>query len=179
MEKQDLLDFLDHWENMELLFHDREQAIIHFPVLMEIALSGNGKLNWRASWAADKINTLIPGIAAPWIDKLVDLLPSLCHPGKKRQFLKLISLYPVPADSAGFLFDFCLERLASPAEEISIKAYSMQILYNISEMEPGLKPELLQILEEENEHHTSAGVLSKAKTLMSRLRKEIKKPPIS
>ena len=158
---------------MELLFSDREQAMNHFPMLMDIALSGNSRLNWRASWAADKINEMIPGIAAGWIDHLIETLPRLEHSGKKRQFLKLISLYPIPEDSAGFLFDFCLEKLTSSNEDIAVRAYAMQIVYNISEMEPGLKEELLQILEDEKERNSSAGIEAKTKKLIRRLRKEV------
>jgi hypothetical protein len=179
MTKEELIGFLENWENMTLLFRDREQACIHFPMLMEITLSGNDRIHWRASWAADKINEMIPGIAAPWIETLTNLLPGLTHNGKKRQFLKFISLYPIPPDSAGFLFDYCLDKMASEAEDIAVRAYAMQILYNISQMEPDMKSELLQILEQEAEHKSSAGLEAKSKNLIFRLRKEIKDHTIS
>jgi hypothetical protein len=178
MTREELTGFLENWENMTLLFNDREQARVHFPQLMEITLSGNDRVHWRASWAADKINEMIPGIAAPWIETLTGLLPGLTHNGKKRQFMKFISLYPVPPDSAGFLFDFCLIKMVSEAEDIAVRAYAMQILYNISQMEPDLKPELLQILEQEKEHKSSAGLEAKSKNLIQRLRKEIRDHPI-
>jgi hypothetical protein len=175
MTREELLGFLETWENMTLLFNDREQAMHHFPMLMDIALSDTSRLSWRASWAADKINEIIPGIASDWIDKLVEALPCLDHNGKKRQFLKLISLYPIPEQSESILFDYCLDKLTSSGEDVSVRVYSMQILYNISEKEPGLKEELLQIIEREMDYRATPGILTRGKRLVNRLRKEINK----
>jgi hypothetical protein len=174
MKKEELIEFLENWENMSLLFDSREQALIHFPSLMEIAMEDNGRINWRASWAADKINESIPGIAADWIPKLTESLPGLAHKGKKRQYLKLISLYPIAERNESFLFDFCMDKLAAENEDVSIRVYAMQILYNISEKEPELKEELLQIIEQEMEYRPTPGILTRGKKLASRLRKEIR-----
>jgi hypothetical protein len=173
MTKEELLEFLRDWENMTLLFNDREQAEIHFPLLMDITLNGTDRLSWRAAWAADKINEMEPGIARDWIGKLIEALPGLDHHGKKRQYLKLISLYPIPGDAESFLFDYCLEKLTAENEEVSIRVYAMQILYNISEKEPGLKAELLQIIEQEMEYRSTPGILTRGRKLANRLRKEI------
>jgi hypothetical protein len=174
MTKAELIDFLENWENMSLLFNNREQAEFHFPMLMSISMEGNARVNWRASWAADKINEIIPGIATDWISKLTDALVGLDHNGKKRQYLKLISLYPISESNESFLFDYCLEKLTSETEDVSVRVYAMQILYNISEKEPELKEELLQIIEQEMEYRSSPGILTRGKKLASCLRKEIR-----
>jgi len=174
MTKAELINFLENWENMSLLFNDRELARQHFPLLMEMALEGDKRYHWRASWAADKINEMIPGIAAPWIPELVEVLPRLTHSGKKRQFLKLISLYPMPEETESFLFEYCLDKMTSEGEDISIRVYSMQILYNISEKEPGLKAELLELIDREMEFHPTPGILTRGRKLAGRLRKEIR-----
>lgn len=173
MKKEELIRFLDAWENMTLLFSDREQAALHFKELMEIALHESDKASWRASWAVNKINDLIPGIASGWIDRLIEALPHTLHHGKKREFLKMISLYPLPEGKEGFLLDYCLDKLTSPKEDVSTRVYSMQILYNISERETGLKEELLQIINQEMEYHPTPGIIARGKRLVSRLRKEI------
>jgi hypothetical protein len=175
MTKEDLKVFLENWENMELLFRDPEQGRVHFGLIMETALEGNDRINWRASWAADKINDFNPGIAADWIGKMVDTLPTLRHHGKKRQFLKMISLYPISHQQMSFLFEYCLERLSSSEEDVSVRVYSMQILYNISQIEPDLKNELLQIIEQEMEYHPSPGILTRGRKLTACLKKEMQK----
>lgn len=174
MTKEELKVFLENWENMELLFRDPEQCRAHFGLIMETALEGNDRVNWRASWAADKINDFNPGIASGWIGKMVETLPLLRHHGKKRQFLKMISLYPISHEQMSFLFEYCLERLSSTEEDVSVRVYSMQILYNISQIEPDLKNELLQIIEQEMEYRPSPGILTRGRKLASRLKKEMK-----
>ncbi len=174
MTKEELKVFLENWENMELLFRDPEQGRVHFRLIMEIAMEGNERVNWRASWAADKINDFNPGIAADWIGKMVETLPRLRHHGKKRQFLKLISLYPLQTQWMSFLLEYCLEKLSSTEEDVSVRVYSMQILYNISQTEPDLKNELLHIIEQEMEYHPSPGILTRGRKLATRLKKEIK-----
>jgi hypothetical protein len=173
MTKEELINFLENWENMSLLFNNREQAEFHFPLLMSIATEGNDRVHWRASWAADKINESIPGIAADWIPKLTGSLVNLKHKGKKRQYLKLISLYPIAESNESFLFDYCLDKFTAEGEDVSVRVYAMQILYNISEKEPELKEELLQIIEQEMEYRPTPGILTRGKKLSSRLRKEI------
>src|SRR5512143_2848095 len=126
MTKEELLVILERWENMTLLFNDRDLAAEHFPMLMEIALPGTDRLSWRASWAADKINETISGIAAPWIQQMIDALRRLEDHSKKRQYLKFISLYPIPENEAGFLFDYCMGKMTSETEDISVRVYAMQ-----------------------------------------------------
>ena len=174
MTRSELLNFLENWENMSLLFNDREQAELHFPLLMEISLTGTERRSWRAAWAADKINETIPGIAGPWIQKMTDALTGLHDHSKKRQYLKFISLYPIPEIYEGFLFDYCLEKLSSEAEDISVRVWSMQILYNISDLHPELKEELAQIIEQEMEYRPTPGILTRGRKLVARLKKEIR-----
>lgn len=45
----------------------------------------------------------------------------------------------------------------------------MQILFEISEYEPGFKPELIQLIEHEIEYHASPGIISRGKSLLSTL----------
>ena len=45
----------------------------------------------------------------------------------------------------------------------------MQILFNISEREPELKHELIQLIEHEIEYHSSAGIKSRGSKLLRKL----------
>lgn len=173
MDKKKLLELLENWENMELILQHREMMLACFPLLMEIALYDRSRFSWRAAWAADKIHEKNPGIASTWVGRMAEALPGLKHHGKKRQFLKLISLSPLQEEQESFLLDFCIEKLCSSKETIAVKAYSMQILYNISEKEPDFKPELLDIIEQEMEIRPDPGIVAKGKKLAAKLRSEI------
>ena len=91
MNKEELKEYLQSWDPMRLIFVDKELSLSSFPLLMEIALNETDHYSWRAAWAADNINEIIPGIATDWITPMINALDGLNHSGKKRQFLKLIS----------------------------------------------------------------------------------------
>ncbi len=174
MTKNELLQVLDSWETLTLVKSYVEEHSSYLPVLMEIALNGSNRQSWRAAWVADKINDLHPGIAGPWIEPLTAALKDLRHPGKKRQYLKLVSQYPISDYNRGFLLDYCLEALDSLKEPPAVKALAMQILYNISEEEPGFKEELLQILEFMLEINESPGIRARAQRLAGKLAREVR-----
>jgi len=50
----------------------------------------------------------------------------------------------------------------------------MQILYNISEKEPELKPELIDVIENEMELHPTPGILSRGKKILKKLHEQRK-----
>lgn len=174
MTKNELLLLLDSWDTVNLLKNLAKGKINFLPELMDIALYGNNRQSWRAAWIADKVNEQQPGVVEPWIAPMTETLKSLKHSGKKRQFLKLISLYPISVESQSFLIDYCLHILDGTGEPPAVKAYAMQILYNISENQPDLKEELLEIMEFLIEIQESPGIQARARKLAERLSKEVR-----
>lgn len=174
MTKNELLLLLDSWDTLTLLKNSSDWQADFLPILMDIALTGSNRQSWRAAWIADKINEQQPGIVANWIAPITEALSGLNHSGKKRQFLKLISLYPISADNQSFLVDYCLQTLDESSEPPAVKAHAMQILYNISETQPGLKEELLAIMEFLNEIQESPGIKARARRLAEKLSKEVR-----
>jgi hypothetical protein len=174
MTKDELTNILDSWDSLTLMKMNVEGHPDYLPGLMDIALNGRDRHSWRAAWIADKINEQHPGIMEPWIGELTKKLRGTSHSGKKRQYLKLVSLYPIAEEQRSFLMDYCLQVLESAAEPPGVKAHAMQVLYNISEYEPELKEELLQILEFELEIRESAGVRARARRLAEKLAREVR-----
>ena len=164
---------MESWENLVLFHNDPEGPDRYLGDLMEIALEGEEGVNWRASWVVDKMNEKYPGVAEPWIRKIIEVLPEIRHHGKKRQFMRILSTYEIPADSFSLVFDYSLERLTDPGEAVAVKAHAMQILYNLCQMEPGLREELVVTLEQEMELRPEPGIISRGRKLTARLRKEI------
>jgi hypothetical protein len=173
MTKNELIKLLENWETLALIKSHIIGQPGFLPLLMEVTLTGTDRQSWRAAWVADKINEQQPGIMAPWIPGLTQAVRHLEHPGKKRQFLKLISLYPISPDDRGFLLEYCLGRLDDPSDPPAVKAHAMEILYQISREEPDFKEELLQVLEFLLERQDTAGIVARAKRLAGRLRKEV------
>ena len=174
-----MLQLLDAWENMEIVMEEISGNPHYFPVLMELALYNTAPISWRAAYIADKIHEFNPAVIVPYLEKMIDRLASETHTGKKRHFLKLISLHTIHKKHFGFLVNKCLDWLTSAKEPPAVRVHAMQILYNISEKEPDLKPELLAVIRHEMEHHGTPGINSRGLKLVRKLEKQIhQKQPI-
>lgn len=173
MTKEELYDFLTSWENHELIIHQAVKNSLHLDMLLDIALNSNKSKSWRAAWIVDKINDIRPELIEPHINNMIIQLKKETNSSKKRHFLKLISQHEIPSEHHPFLLDYCTEYFSSAGEPIAVRVYALQVLYNISEKEPELKPELLSIIHHEIELHPSAGVKSRGIKLAKKLQHEI------
>jgi hypothetical protein len=178
MTSTELLDLLTTWENMNLISQELADFPEDFEVLMEIALYSEHPKSWRAVWLADKINDNHPELIVPFIEKMIHRLKAAINHSKKRHLLKLISLHEIPEIYLSFLLDYCLRCFTSASETIAVRVHAMQILYNISEKEPGFKSELFSIIQHETELHPTAGIRARGKKLAGKLHHEMKKSGI-
>ena len=173
MTKEELIDLIDSWENLPYL----QNEIISIPelylMLIEIAFYNSNPKSWRAAYLVDKINDKYPELLSPFLNEMIEQLKIEKSESKKRHFLKLISMNDLPPDQQGFMTDFCINVFTSAKEPVAVRVHAMQVLYNISEKEPDLKPEILNIIEHEMENHYSAGILSRGGKLADKLRKQI------
>lgn len=174
MKKEELLEIINSWENLPLVIKEMTNHPDDYSQLIEIALYSPDPNSWRAAYLVDKINDNFPELILPYLEKMIQQLNYETHSGKKRHFLKLISMNTIPSEHHGFLVDYCLNTLKSGKEPPAVRVHAMQNLYNISEFEPDLKPEILAVIEHEIEFHATAGITSRGSKLIKKLRKELK-----
>ena len=172
MTEKQILELLDAWENLGLLTKELANPT-GFGVLVKTALYNPSPKSWRAAYVVDLIHDDHPELLQPYLNEMILQLKKEQNNGKKRHFLKLISRNKPDEAFHGFLFDYCLTVFTSAKEAIAVRVNAMQILYNISEAEPGLKPEILAIIEHEMEYHATAGILSRGKKLAAKLAAQI------
>ncbi len=172
MEREKLIEIIDSWENINLVIREFISNAGLFSSLMEIALYDTEKKSWRAAYLVDKIHDGCPELILPYIDRIAERLETERNSSKKRHFLKLLSMNEIPERHFGFLLDYCFSTMASE-EPPAVRVHAMQILYNISEKEPGLKPEVLASIEQEMEYRATAGILARGKKLAKKLRKSL------
>ncbi|MFV0589983.1 MAG: hypothetical protein ACK5M7_01245 [Draconibacterium sp.] len=175
MTETDILNAIGSWQNFHFVLKQLGQNHESIPVLMKVAIHNNNANSWRALYLADKLHDVYPKQISAYIPEMIEQLKTEQHHGKKRHFLKLISKNRVPANSFGFLLDYCLNTFTSSKEPVANRVHAMQILYNISETEAELKPELLDIILHEMEFHPTPGILSRGKKLSKKLQKQIQK----
>lgn len=173
MTSEDWLELIGSWENLELIAGEVLARPEKLNSLMEVALYSDHPKSWRAAWVADKIHDSRPDLIVPFLEKITLQLKEETQPGKKRQFLKLVSMHEIPERYRSFLMNYCLDSFMSAEEPVAIRVYALQILFHISEAEPVFKPELLSIIEHETELHPAPGVRARGKKLAGMLIKQI------
>lgn len=178
MTKEELHDFFTSWENHELVIKEALNNSEYLSLLLDIALNNTQSKSWRAAWIVDKINDIKPELVEPYLKDIIVQLKKEASSSKQRHFLKLISLHKIPSGYHSFLLEYCIKCFTSAAEPIAVRVYALQVLYNISEEEPELKPELLSIIQHEIELHSSAGIKSRGRKLAKKLQFEINKSGI-
>ncbi len=169
MNREDVITIISTWENlngyMKLISKNPEEL----EVLADVAFDDSRKEFWRAAYLIDKLADQSPELVQTLVPRFIQELKRTDNQSKLRHYLKLISQYPLPADSIDFLFNFCLDTFTNASFPVAIRVHAMQILFEISEIEPGLKPELIQIIEHEMEIHPTAGIKSRGKRLLGKL----------
>jgi hypothetical protein len=140
-------------------------------LILRKAMDDSNEDNWRAAWMIDKIHEQHPALITPFLPTITQFVIKTTKHGKKRHFLKLISLYPIAPENEALLLNFCFDVFTSSSETIAVKVHAMQILYTIALQEPEFAGELIEQIEHELEFHNSAGLSSRARKLLPHLYK--------
>lgn len=175
MTKEELWKTLDSWDNLAFIINKIGENPCFFQMLVDIALHSHEPKSWRAAYLCDKIHDNFPELILPYLTEIIFDLKTEKSTSKKRHFLKLISMNEIPVNQYAFLVDYCLNAVTSDKEPPAVRVHAMQVLYNISDKEPDLKPELLAVIEHEIEFHATAGIISRGSKLAKKLRGQIKK----
>lgn len=173
MTEEELIEILDSWENLEIAIQEIIHNTDYFRILLDIAFYNKEQRSWRAAYVVDKINDSHPEMLLPFLDEMIIQLGKEKSSSKKRHFLKLISMNQVDKKHQGSLVNFCLKTFTSAKEPIAVRVHAMQILFNISENEPDLKPEILTVIEHKIKYHSSAGITSRGSKLIKKLQHQI------
>ena len=128
-------------------------------------------LSTRSAWVLESLSQKYPNLIEPYLKEIIERLPAVNNDTIKRHLVKILSFSILPEEYLGKLFDICLGFIESTKETVAVKVHSMQILYNISELEPELKPELIAIIENQSEK-SSSGFKARGIMLLDKLIKE-------
>lgn len=173
MTENELLDLIQSGDNVPLVSRhlmDRPELLA---TLMNIVLRDGEATSWRAAWIADKIHEIRPELVTPFLPAMMQFALKTPDAGKKRHLLKLISLHPVPDEYLAELLNFCMTLFTNPNKPVAIRVHAMQVLFNIAEKEPEFSGELIDLIEHEIEFHGSAGLSSRGRKLLKKLRKKV------
>ncbi len=142
-----------------------------FDELFEMVIQNTEPLSRGAIWALDHCAEKEPKLMLPKIQELIEAFPAFKHDGLKRHSLRILRNYEIPEEKIITMIDLCFGLLHSPKESIAVKVHAMDILYRLSEKEPGLKPELAAAIEFQL-HEASAGLKNHSEKLLKKIYKE-------
>lgn len=152
-------------------------SIIENPVLLkkfiEFSHSHDQKLAFHASWILTKACDKSPEIIYPYLPDIIESLAGLRNESALRSFLRILSFSDpgrLSARHQGLLADVCFKLLNSGFSAIAVKAYSMEILYRLTIIYPELATELALSIRSIMDID-SAGIVSKARTILKKLNK--------
>lgn len=146
-----------------------------FNELLKLFLSDDYVIVQRSAYVISHCCDNRPAFAKEHSVALIDSLAieQKRHVAATRNVLRVLIDQKIPKKKQGFMAQFCFDRLCDRKETIGVRVFAMKILYNITQDEPDLKPELKMTIEEfiDNE---SAGFRSCGSKILKKLNVEIK-----
>ena len=171
MNESDLHSMILSWENISLLVQFITDHPENIESIIQKAMDDTAPENWRAAWIIDKIHEKSPNLILTYLPEITKFVTTTTNHGKRRHFLKLISLHPIAEENEALLLNYCLDVFTNSSETIAVRVHAMQVLYNIAIQEPGFARELIELIENELEFRNSAGLTSRARKLLPKLYK--------
>ena len=123
---------------------DNPKQLIHLLVLMNDV---SDTRHWRAAWVLDHVCQENKALIVPYVDKLIALFVKSKSESILRVVGKLLSQYPVTNIFDGDFVNACFQLIISPQVAVAVKVHAMQLLFNVSEKYPALKPEVKIVIE--------------------------------
>ena len=142
-----------------------------FNELMNLYFNDPYRVVQRAAQAISDIADAHPEMLEPYLPKMVDHLGFDSIDAVRRNTMRIFQFCDVPEDKEGELFEKGIAFLKSAEVPIAIKAFSMTALRRICEKYPELADELIPHIEILVEQNASAGLVSRAKKELTKLKK--------
>lgn len=143
---------------------------VKYDKLINIVFDNQEPISRRAVYAIDHANDINPELIHKYLDRATNFVLTKPNYSLMRHLLKIISQNNISVNKQGEILQLCTYCIFSDKVPYAVKVHSLQIFYNISEEEPDLKPELIQIIDSTIELN-SAGYKNRAAKLLLKLYK--------
>jgi hypothetical protein len=124
--------------------------------LMKLFFQDEQPVVSRAAWVLRYVAKQEPDWLLPYLKKMLWYCRRSSHASVKRNVTGLLQEVPIPRPIQGLAATVCFELLTSPSEPVAVKVFSMGVITRLSKEEPGLRNELISIIEDRMEFETPA-----------------------
>ena len=170
MDFRSLLTNFPSGAEKDLFIAEVGKSSAKFETLLDLTLFDKDPLSWRAAWILDGSDEQHPGLASPYLSKIIQNLPQLESKGALRSLLRLLCRFEIQEEDQGLLIDLCFGYLVSEFYPVAVKVHAMQIVYNHALIYPELKEELITVIEDQVDNNT-VGFLSRGRRIIRQLKK--------
>lgn len=137
-----------------------------FGQLIECFTSKDVVLAQRAAWALTWAVRSNPGMVLPHLEAIVHTIETTApHNAVTRCALSILEIVPVPESLEGRVMNACFRFVEEPGHPPAFKAYSLTILWNLSQRYPDIQAEL-KLLIESNWDNESPAFKSRARKIL-------------
>lgn len=138
--------------------HDKKHAlsIAHYAIssnkafdqLMDCFFSNEYRLAQRAAWSVAWATKFQPSMVHPYLSKIVDQLSRTdVHDAVIRNSVRIIENMEIPLELHGALMNTCFQLVEQPTTKPAIKAFSLSILYQLSQKHSDIQSELVCLIQ--------------------------------
>ncbi len=121
-----------------------------FKELLDIFLMGSDRVAQTIAWPLSIIVERHPELVKPYLGKVLSAATKPgAHDAVKRNVMRLLQFVDVPVRLRGKALELAFTFLQDRSQAVAIRVFSMTVILNLSENEPGLQRELQVLLEDE------------------------------
>lgn len=132
--------------------------------------SGDSRLTQRASWSLSWVARKNQTIIQPYIGMIVkQVCDPKAHDAVVRNGLRILEDLDIPEEFHGELLNACFDFIQKKHTAVAIKAFSLHVIFNLSEIYPEIRNELKLVIQENIEFETAA-FQSRGKKLLAKLK---------
>jgi len=143
----------------------------HFKELMQCFMSNEYRLAQRAAWSVCWAAKQRPDMVAPYIGDLVTVLQRKdVHAAVIRNAVRVLEDMDIPEKYHGEVMNTCFAFIEKPETPIAVKAFSLTVLYRLTNIYPEIGHELQLIIQENWENETPA-FRSRGRKILAALKK--------
>jgi hypothetical protein len=127
-----------------------------FDELFDLFLKSEDIVVQRAAWPVSYCVEAHPHFINDHFAHLIKYLqkPHL-HDAVKRNSIRMLKHVSIPKKYQGPIMNICFDYVASPAEAVAIKSFSLMVLSNLAKDYPEIIPEIKYLIEDQLPHQTA------------------------
>ena len=120
-----------------------------FEEAYQLCMKQEGKMAMRAARVVWLVAENMPDLFRPYFADMVHRLDGLTHSSVKRCMLKILTIYDLSDEEElhGLIIDACFKYMNDPAEDVSIRGYSVSVLERMVKTYPEISGELMSALQ--------------------------------